>query len=100
MNTEHCNEDFEARLLDHVEMLYGVALSLTGNPREAGHITRITMLEAWEWRQTWEDSRSLKSELLSLLRRKYITQTNLATSASERRPTFLPSIAGLQSVGA
>lgn len=64
--------DFEQRLLDHVEMLYGVALKLTHNPWDAERITRVTMLQAWHWRNERNDKRSLKAELLKLLRHTFV----------------------------
>jgi len=66
--------DFEERLLDYVEMLYGVALKLTHNPWDAELVTRITMLKAWRWRNERDDKRSLKAELLKLLRQTFINQ--------------------------
>lgn len=68
MSQEQCVENFEQQLLDHVEMLYAVALKLTANSWDAERITRTTMQQAWQWRDSWDGQRHLKAELLKLLR--------------------------------
>jgi hypothetical protein len=75
MSEKPCIDDFEQRLLDHVEMLYGVALKLTHNPCDAERITRRTMLCAWHARKPGDGRRQLKAELLKLLRRTFLSQS-------------------------
>jgi uncharacterized protein (DUF2267 family) len=75
MDGNKSKDDFEQRLLDHVEMVYAVALKLTRDPQDAERIARSTLLQAWHSRDKWEDARSLKAELLKLLRRIYVSQS-------------------------
>lgn len=74
MSDELCGDDFEQRLLDHVELLYVVALKLTHNPLDAERITRSTMLKAWCRRNELEGKPGLKADLLGLLRHTFVNQ--------------------------
>jgi len=74
MSDKPHRDDFEQRLLDHVELLYVVALKLTHNPWDAERITHSTMLQAWCGRNEWEGGPGLKADLLRLLRHTFVNQ--------------------------
>lgn len=71
-------DHFEERLLEYVEMLYGVALKLTHNPRDAERVTRIAMLQVWRRQDKVGDVPSLKAELLKTLRHAFIDHCQAA----------------------
>jgi len=73
MSEELCVDDFGKRLLDHVEMLYRIALKFTLNPWDAEHITRNTLCQAWHCRERLDGSPHLKAELVKLLRQTFLS---------------------------
>ena len=83
MSSTICSDDFEQRLLDHVEMLYAVALKLARDPSDAERITRMTLAEAWRRRETWDRACSVKSELMTLLRQTFINHSQIPDCGGE-----------------
>jgi DNA-directed RNA polymerase specialized sigma24 family protein len=65
-------DDFGQRLLDHVEMLYRVAVNLTREPRGAEYLTRSVLCQAWICREKLDGNPRLKAELLKWLRRAFL----------------------------
>ena len=63
---------FQQRLLEHVEMVYNVALQLGGNSRNAECLTRSTMSRIWRRRDTLPETVELKPELLTQLRQTFL----------------------------
>jgi hypothetical protein len=65
-------DDFGERLLVHVETLYRIAVSLTGDPRGAEYITRSVLCQAWHYREKLDGNPHLKAELIKWLRRAFL----------------------------
>jgi hypothetical protein len=70
MDGDVCADDFEQRLIEHVEMLFLVAMNLTRNNDAAEFITHGALSEAWNNRRHLQ-GKKLKAELLTLLRLKF-----------------------------
>ena len=70
-------EDFQQQLLDHVEMVYSVALRMSGNPHDAELLTRITMSRIWHRHNTLPQTFELKTELLSTLRQAFLDKQRI-----------------------
>lgn len=72
MSETPCVDDFGERLLVHVETLYRIAVSLTGDPRGAEYLTRGVLCQAWHYREKLDGNPHLKAELIKWLRRAFL----------------------------
>ena len=70
-------DNFQQRLVDHVEMVYSVALRLGGNPHVAERLTRSTMSRIWRQRNTLAQTFELKAELLHQLRLAFLDKQRI-----------------------
>ena len=69
--------EFDALVLEHLEMLFAVALKLTRNVLDAQDLTQTTLLKAMRFHQRFEKGTYIKAWLLTILRN---TGTNIAPS--------------------
>jgi len=77
-------EDFDDLVLEHLDMLYAVALRLTRNPTEAQDLTQNTILKALRFHERFKKGTYIKAWLLTILRNTFINEYRRKV----RRPKF------------
>jgi len=77
--------DFDDLVLEHVELLYAVALQLTRNPAEAEDLTQTTILKALRFHDKFKRGSYIKAWLLTILRNTFINEYRRRV----RRPIFV-----------
>src|SRR5712664_3947878 len=65
---------FEREALVHLDVLYRVALRLTGNPSDADDLVQETMLKAYRAWDQYEKGTNAKGWLLTILRNSFINE--------------------------
>jgi RNA polymerase sigma-70 factor, ECF subfamily len=65
---------FENEALVHLDVLYRVALRLTGNPSDADDLVQETMLKAYRAWDQYEKGTNAKAWLLTILRHAFINE--------------------------
>ena len=80
-------EQFETWLGDHVTVLYRVAYRLVGDVHEAEDIVQDTFRSAWTSRDLYDRSRSERTWLMAILRRRVADHWR----RRERRETSAPA---------
>lgn len=80
-------EQFETWLGDHVAVLYRVAYRLVGDTHEAEDIVQDTFRSAWTSRDLYDRSRSERTWLMAILRRRVADHWR----RRERRETSAPA---------
>src|SRR5262245_34292521 len=65
---------FEREALVHLDVLYRVALRLTGNPSDADDLVQETMLKAYRAWDQYEKGTNAKAWLLTILRHAFINE--------------------------
>ena len=75
--------EYEKLVLEHVDMLYAVALSLTRNPTEAEDLTQNTLVKALRFHDKFREGTYIKAWLLTILRNTFINEYRRRA----RRPT-------------
>lgn len=83
--TETRSPDFEKLVLDHMDMLYGVALRLTRNTADAQDLTQSTVVKALRFHDKFEEGTYIKAWLLTILRNTFINEYR----RKARRPSFV-----------
>jgi len=68
------SEDFEKVVLDHLDMLYGVALRLTRNTADAQDLTQNTVVKALRFHDRFQEGTYIKAWLLTILRNTFINE--------------------------
>lgn len=86
--------DLQQRLLDHVEMLYSVAIRLDNNPQNAERLTRAAMSRIWRQRSSFSGTVDLKRELLRQLRQVFRDKNQMNTRIQSRWG-YLPESSGI-----
>jgi RNA polymerase sigma-70 factor (ECF subfamily) len=66
--------EFEKLVIDHMDMLYAVALRHTRNPADAADLTQNTVLKALRFHDKFEKGTYIKAWLLTILRNTYINE--------------------------
>jgi len=66
--------EFEKLVLEHMDMLYAVALRHTRNPADAADLTQNTVLKALRFHDKFEQGTYIKAWLLTILRNTYINE--------------------------
>lgn len=79
------SEAFEKLVLEHMNMLYAVALRLTRNPMDAQDLTQNTVVKALRFHDHFKDGTYIKAWLLTILRNTFINEYRRRT----RRPDFV-----------
>ena len=65
---------FEAHVLDHLDMLYAVALRLTRNEADAQDLTQNTVVKALRFHAKFVEGTYIKAWLLTILRNTFINE--------------------------
>jgi RNA polymerase sigma-70 factor (ECF subfamily) len=65
---------FEREALVHLDVLYRVALRLTGNPSDADDLVQETMLKAYRAWEQYQQGTNAKAWLLTILRHAFINE--------------------------
>lgn len=76
------SREFEQQVLEHVDMLYAVALRLTRNPADAEDLTQNTFVKALRFHDKYKEGTYIKAWLLTILRNTFINEYRRKT----RRP--------------
>ncbi len=74
---------FEREALVHLDVLYRVALRLTGNPSDADDLVQETMLKAYRAWEQYEQGTNAKAWLLTILRHAFINEYRRRTRHPE-----------------
>jgi RNA polymerase sigma-70 factor, ECF subfamily len=90
-STEERSPAFEAQVLEHLDMLYAVALKLTRNTSDAQDLTQNTAVKALRFHHKFEEGTYIKAWLLTILRNTFINEYR----RKARRPTFV-ELTGLE----
>lgn len=77
--------EYESLVLEHVDMLYAVALSLTRNPTEAEDLMQNTLVKALRFHDKFREGTYIKAWLLTILRNTFINEYRRRA----RRPAFV-----------
>lgn len=86
------SREFEQQVLEHVDMLYAVALRLTRNPADAEDLTQNTFVKALRFHDKYREGTYIKAWLLTILRNTFINEYRRKT----RRPAEV-ELSGLES---
>jgi len=84
-NTKRRSQEFEQLVLDHMDMLYAVALRLTRNPADAQDLTQNTVVKALRFHDKFKKGTYIKAWLLTILRNTFINDYR----RKARRPTLV-----------
>ncbi len=76
-------ESFEREALVHLDVLYRVALRLTGNPADADDLVQETMLKAYRAWDQYEKGTNAKAWMLTILRHAFINEYRRRTRHPE-----------------
>ncbi|MBI2424068.1 MAG: sigma-70 family RNA polymerase sigma factor [Candidatus Hydrogenedentes bacterium] len=79
--------EFEEQVLEHLDMMYAVALRLTRNTADAEDLTQNTLVKALRFHDKFREGTYIKAWLLTILRNTFINDY--------RRKTRLPVIVEL-----
>jgi len=85
LNTVQRSKEFEDLVLEHMDMLYAVALRLTRNPSDAQDLTQNTVVKALRFHNKFKKGTHIKAWLLTILRNTFINEYRKRA----RRPTFV-----------
>lgn len=77
--------EFEALVLEHLDMMYTVALRLTRDPTEAQDLSQNTILKALRFHDRYESGTYIKAWLLTILRNTFINEYR----RKARHPAFV-----------
>lgn len=79
------SRDFENLVMEHLDMLYAVALRLTRNTADAQDLTQNTVVKALRFHDKFQKGTYIKAWLLTILRNTFINEYR----RKARRPTFV-----------
>jgi len=77
--------EFESLILEHVDMLYAVALKLSRNPVDAEDLTQNTLVKALRFHAKYQSGTYIKAWLITILRNTFINEYRRRA----RRPSFV-----------
>lgn len=77
--------EFEDLVLEHIDMLYAVALRLTRNVTDAEDLTQNTLVKALRFHEKFEKGTYIKAWLLTILRNTFINEYR----RKSRRPALV-----------
>ncbi|NIA15141.1 MAG: sigma-70 family RNA polymerase sigma factor [Nitrospiraceae bacterium] len=77
--------EFEAQVLEHLDVMYAVGLRLTRNPTDAQDLTQNTVVKALRFHNRFKDGTYIKAWLLTILRNTFINDYRRKV----RRPDFV-----------
>lgn len=84
-DTPERSPEFDELVLEHLEMLFAVAMKLTRNVLDAQDLTQTTLLKAMRFHQRFEKGTYIKAWLLTILRNTFINDYR----RKNRKPTFV-----------
>ena len=84
-NPKQRSKEFESLVLEHLDMMYTVALRLTRNAMDAQDLTQNTVVKALRFHDKFEKGTYIKAWLLTILRNTFINEYRRKV----RRPTFV-----------
>ena len=67
-------EDFEALVIEHVSLLFAVAMKMTRNKDDAEDLVQNTVVKALRFRHKFEPGSYIKAWLLTILRNTFINE--------------------------
>ena len=76
---------FEELILDHMDMMYAVALKLTRNSADAEDLTQNTVVKALRFHDKFKEGTYIKAWLLTILRNTFINEYR----RKSRRPAMV-----------
>ena len=79
------SKEFEQLVLEHMDMLYAVALRLTRNPADAQDLTQNCVVKALRFHAKFQAGTYIKAWLLTILRNTFINEYRRKV----RRPSFV-----------
>lgn len=79
------SKQFENLVLEHLDMLYAVALRLTRNAADAQDLAQNTVVKALRFHDRFKDGTYIKAWLLTILRNTFINEYR----RNVRRPSFV-----------
>ncbi|HUW61734.1 MAG TPA: sigma-70 family RNA polymerase sigma factor [Candidatus Bathyarchaeia archaeon] len=85
VNADVRSKRFENLVLEHLGMLYAVALRLTRNAADAQDLTQNTVVKALRFHNQFKDGTYIKAWLLTILRNTFINEYRRRV----RRPDFV-----------
>lgn len=85
LNPDVRSKKFEGLVLEHMGMLYAVALRLTRNATDAQDLTQNTVVKALRFHTQFKDGTYIKAWLLTILRNTFINEYRRRV----RRPDFV-----------
>lgn len=68
------SKQFETQVLEHIDLLYAVALRLTRNPADAEDLTQNTVVKALRFHDKFQAGTYIKAWLLTILRNTFINE--------------------------
>ena len=77
--------EFDRLVLEHIDMLYAVALKLTRNQADAQDLTQAAIVKAFRFHDKFKEGTYIKAWLLTILRNTFINDYRRKV----RRPTFV-----------
>jgi len=85
VNVKPRPEEFDSLVLEHMDMLYAVALRLTRNRADAQDLTQNTVVKALRFHEKFAQGTYIKAWLLTLLRNTFINDYR----SKSRRPVCI-----------
>ena len=79
------SREFEQQVLEHLDMMYAVALRLTRNTADAQDLAQNTVVKALRFHDKFKEGTYIKAWLLTILRNTFINEYR----RKARRPTFV-----------
>ena len=74
VKTKARSKKFESLVLEHMDVLYAVALRLTRNPTDAQDLTQNTVVKALRFHDRFKEGTYIKAWLLTILRNTFINE--------------------------
>jgi len=68
------SKEFEEQVLEHLDMMYAVALKLTRNAADAQDLTQNTLVKALRFHDKFQEGTYIKAWLLTILRNTFINE--------------------------
>lgn len=84
-NESERSKEFEQNVLEHIDMMYAVALKLTRNVADAQDLTQNTLVKALRFHEKFQEGTYIKAWLLTILRNTFINEYRRRV----RRPTLV-----------
>ena len=77
--------DFDEKVLEHVDLMYAIALKLTRNPQDAQDLTQTALVKAFRFHDKFKEGTYMKAWLLTIVRNTFINDYR----QKSRRPDWV-----------